>query len=255
VLAASLLRNAHAVLADLDGTLIFGDQPAPGAIELLERFENRLAVVSNYSTMNAQAMADHLWRIGLRLPPERILLAGDLAITEVARRSSGARVLCLMTAAMRDQAEAHGLNLSDDDASVVLLGRDLDFDYMRLAAAIRAVHLGARIVVTNTDFSQPGSGRVPVPETGALLAAIVSAVPQAEIEVIGKPEPTLFVQALQILGVSSGQAVMLGDRPAMDGAGAKSAGIASILIGPFESADVTDLATLISTAFPTPLEA
>ena len=252
MLPAQRLREAETILADLDGTLIFGDEPAPGAIELLARAGERLAVVSNYSTMDATAMSARLAAMGLRLPPERILLAGDLAIAKVAREAPGAQVLCLMTASMRAQATACGLKLSDQDANIVLVGRDLDFDYRRLSAALRAVHLGARIVATNPDLSHPGAGRVPVPETGALLAAIVSAIPRAALEIVGKPAPALFSRALAVLGGTAAHAVMLGDNPATDGAGAQAAGIASIMIGTFSGGDVTDLASLVSAAFSPP---
>ena len=243
------LRGAAAILADLDGTLIFGNRPASGAAELLRQAGERLAVVSNYSIMDATEMADWLGRMGLVLPPERIFLAGELAIHRVSQESPGARVLCLMTAPMRRFAVERGLVLADDDVDVVLIGRDLDFTYQRLAAAMRAVHAGARIVATNLDRSHPGAEGLAVPETGALVAAVTAASPGIAVEIVGKPQPHLFRQALAALGAPSHLAIMLGDNPETDGAGARAAGIPAILIGRGAGADVADLASLVASSF------
>ncbi len=47
-----------------------------------------------------------------------------------------------------------------------------------------------------------------------------------------KPHPRIYQRALALLGVSSAEAVFVGDRPANDIAGANSAGITSVLMAP-----------------------
>jgi phosphoserine phosphatase len=46
----------------------------------------------------------------------------------------------------------------------------------------------------------------------------------------GKPDPALFLRALEALGVSPAEAVMVGDTPARDVLGAKRAGIGAVWI-------------------------
>lgn len=244
--AKALLYKAEAVLADLDGTLIFGDQPAPGARELVRHFGERLAVVSNYSTTTAEEMSERLSGIGLPIAPSRIVLAGDVAVRQLAAGRPGARLLCLMAPSMRALAASLGLVLVDRDPDVILVGRDLDLNYGRLAAAMQAVDAGTPLYATNLDRSHPGIDRRPVPETGSLIAAITVAHPNAALHVVGKPEPRLFQAALEILGVAPHQAVMLGDRPDTDVVGAKSLGIEAILIGAAPGADIANLSDIIA---------
>ena len=67
-------------------------------------------------------------------------------------------------------AEVH-----EAEADIVLVTRDRHFNYAKLAMAAEALHLGARLVVACPDLSHPGPRRQPVPEAGALAAAVVAA--------------------------------------------------------------------------------
>lgn len=247
--AREALAAARFVLADLDGTLIFGGAAASGAPELLDHCAGRLAVVSNYSTVTAAQMSARLAAMRLNVPPERIFLAGELMVRDLAARAPGARVLCVMAQPMRRLASDLGLQLVDDDPEVLLIGRDLELSYDRLAAAMRAVHRGAKVFASNLDKSHPGDDAMPVPETGSLVAAIVAAAPATPVTVIGKPRPDLFHAALRVLDATAAETVMLGDNPDTDGAGARSLGIGSILIGRAPEADVATLANALPAAW------
>jgi putative hydrolase of the HAD superfamily len=50
-----------------------------------------------------------------------------------------------------------------------------------------------------------------------------------------KPDPRVFDPALTSLGASAGEAVYVGDEPAVDGAAASAAGLAFIDVGPLDS--------------------
>jgi 4-nitrophenyl phosphatase len=243
--ASHRLRSAEGVLVDLDGTLIVGGGPAPGALQLITEWRDRVVVVSNYSTMTSVAMSAQLAGMGLVLPPERICLAGEWAIARLAAERPGARVLCLLTSPMKALAEAHGLLVVEDDAEMVLLGRDLDLTYHRIERAARALYFGASLIVTNLDPSHPGPGLVPVPETGSILAALLACSPGTIPRVVGKPQPELFHQALGILGNEPARAVMIGDSPESDIAGAQAAGIPSILVGGAPGAQAPHIAALL----------
>lgn len=245
--ASHRLKSAQGVLVDLDGTLIIGGGPAPGALQLIAEWRDRVVVVSNYSTMTSVAMSARLGDIGLVIPPERICLAGEWAIARLAAERPGARVLCLLTAQMMALAEAHGLVVVEDDAEMVLLGRDLDLTYRRLERAASALYFGASLIVTNLDASHPGPGLVPIPipETGSILAALLACSPGTIPRVVGKPQPELFHQALSILGIEPARAVMIGDSPESDVAGAQAAGIPSILVGALPGAQAPHIGALL----------
>lgn len=140
---------------------------------------------------------------------------------------------------------AHDLDvlLDDQDPNVVLLMRDHEFSYEKLALAANALRAGARLVVSNGDLSHPGVDRRVVPETGALLAALMACTgkPDMSWQLIGKPGPTLFAKACMALGVEARDAVMIGDNPLTDVEGAALAGIPAILIGQHSGLTLADL--------------
>ncbi|HET8650582.1 MAG TPA: HAD-IA family hydrolase, partial [Gemmatimonadales bacterium] len=79
-------------------------------------------------------------------------------------------------------------------------------------------------VVSNSD------GRV----AGALAAAglidCFDAVIDSALAGVEKPDPRIFLTALEALGVAPAEALYLGDLPDVDIAGARSAGLAAVMI-------------------------
>lgn len=237
-----VVRRFDALLLDQFGVLHDGDRPFPGAVDAVERARAaglRLAVLSN-SGKSGRANAARLARLGF---PEalfdavitsgdacRARLAADLATGRIAE---GARVL--LTTRGGDRAPIEGLALvetedAEDAALVVISGRDaetvdLEEDVARLAAAARR---GAPCYCANPDLSMYAGGAV-APAAGALAARYAAL--GGPVTMIGKPAPDLFRAALGALGViDPGRALMIGDSPAHDIAGARAVGCATLLV-------------------------
>src|SRR5699024_3875787 len=64
------------------------------------------------------------------------------------------------------------------------------------------------------------------------LARYLDTVVDSWVVGVAKPDPGIFQIALDRLGVPASSAVMLGDVPAVDVAGARAAGVTPILIAP-----------------------
>jgi 4-nitrophenyl phosphatase len=231
--AQELLANSAAVLLDWDGCVAFGDRPSPEAVRFLHAHRERVAIVSNNSTHLPEDFALILEWAGVRITPDRIVLAGVEALKR-AVESRARRVLILGDGRMKAIARNSGLELVRDQADLVVLLRDTRFSYARLERAANSLRRGARLIVANPDATHPGCNGRLVPETGALLAALLGCVGETriEMEIIGKPAPRLFERACKALGVRPERAVMIGDNPATDIAGADAFGLASILVGP-----------------------
>lgn len=227
-----LIDEADLVVADLDGCLASDNVPLPGVVEFVERTRARLVVASNNSTHSASELALLLGRGGLHIAPDRIVLAGEVAVRAVAARWPGARLMLLGTQALHAAAVQAGLVLDDDGPDVVLLTRAIARGTAQLEAAVAALHAGAALVVANPDLSHPGRHGVPRVETGAVLALLRAVLPQLESTVIGKPEQPLFQAALAIGGVAPERAIMIGDNATTDIAGARRLGMRTIHLHP-----------------------
>jgi ribonucleotide monophosphatase NagD (HAD superfamily) len=131
---------------------------------------------------------------------------------------------------LRTYARRLGIELVETGGDAVVLGRDRQFNFARLAAAANAVREGAELIVANPDYTHPGKDRTVVPETGALLSAILACTGEVAYRVIGKPEPPMFWKALALLEAEAPNAVMIGDNVETDGRGALRTGMSFVHI-------------------------
>ncbi len=219
-----------AVLCDLDGCLIAGDCVLPGAARLVAACGPRLWIVSNNSTDTAMTLSAGLADLGLAVAPDRIVLAGEETLRALARSRPGARVALFAAPPLTALADTLGLRPDDRTPDVAVLARDPDLTLPRLARLAALVHGGVPLHLTNPDPSHPGPDGTPVPETGALLAALAAVVPRVAPRCLGKPAPDLLRIALDRAGVAPGDAVYLGDTPETDGEAARAAGVPFIRI-------------------------
>ncbi|WP_144007118.1 HAD hydrolase-like protein, partial [Pelomonas sp. KK5] len=124
-----------------------------------------------------------------------------------------------------------GCRLVDAEPEFIVLARDRRFDYARLALAANELRAGARLVVTNPDLSHPAPAGAVVPETGALMRALVACAGIEPAQVIGKPEADLFIEGLRRLGATPAHTLVIGDNPLTDALGAARLGMRCLLLG------------------------
>ena len=243
--ASDALEAAAGILIDWDGCIAVANQPSHWAIPFIQKYLSKIAIVSNNSTQLPEDFARILGNSGVKISRDRILLAGVEAVHRAAeRRPRGA--LILGDGRLKGYARSLEVPIVQDRADVVVLLRDTRFSYSRLERAINCLREGARLIVANPDITHPGRDNRVVPETGILYAALVAGAGGANIDVetIGKPGPRLFVRACQALGVGPGAAVMIGDNPTTDIAGADALGMQSILVGGRSEINLQDLISL-----------
>lgn len=229
---SEIVARAALVLVDLDGCLAFGGVPHPDAARFLSAIDGRYVVLSNNSSTTPDALARELSEHGLAVDPRRILLAGAAMIEMLAEEDKAKFIQLIASDEIVAYARIKGLRLIEAGGDIVALARDTGLTYAKLARAVAALAAGAQLVVSNPDLTHPGMGRIPVPETGALLAALRACLPDIDPRIVGKPAPILFRRALARFGVDAAQAVMIGDNPATDGEGARGMGMKALLVGP-----------------------
>jgi ribonucleotide monophosphatase NagD (HAD superfamily) len=235
---APWLDQAKNLIVDLDGTLIREDEALDGASELLERFRKRYVIVSNNSTHTTDGLVARLRRLGLEVEPERVILAGEQTIRFMAERHANARI-----------------KLIASEADFVVLALDQRFNYRELESVANQINEGARLVVTNDDSSHPGRGGKLIPETGALMHAVIGCSKVVPYLVVGKPGNMLFEEGLKRLGADPKDTIMIGDNPLTDAVGAARLGMPYLLVGAAPEADAPSLALLFKTNCPGHLRA
>ncbi|GAA2979870.1 HAD-IIA family hydrolase [Actinokineospora diospyrosa] len=224
-------------IVDLDGVVHLGWEPLPGAVDTLRELSRRgkrVVYLTNEPRYARTSITSRLRGFGLDVAADSVVTSGWAAAIRVAE--GGASVYVIGSAELRAEVtRAGGVVLSAADASTadrILVAGHSDFSYAELRAACRAGAAGAELFAANRDATFPMPDG-PWPATGAILAAVETALGQSATAV-GKPEPAIFRLAQSRLGPLT--TVVIGDRPDTDILGGRRAGLPTILVG---SAPVT----------------
>jgi HAD superfamily hydrolase (TIGR01457 family) len=222
-------------LIDLDGVVYRGNELLPGARECIDwlgaNHKKYLFLTNNSFATGAQILAK-LNRMGIATDDTHLLTAGQAAVQNIARRFPGGRVYVVGEDPLVELVQSHGLEVVSVDsveADAVLVGLDRLFDYEKLTCATNVVRAGGLFITINRDPLLPIAGGDFVPGCGA-LAASIEAASGVSPEVVGKPEPMLLLEAMQLLGSQPDETVMVGDGLDVDILAGLRAGTHTLLV-------------------------
>lgn len=231
------IRN---LILDMDGVLWHRDRPVPGLaafFEQLERSAIGYVLATNNARKTAAQYSEKLAGFGVSVPAGQILTSAEVAATYVrATYPQAAQAYVVGDSGLRLAIAAQGFQLLDDDgfvgdgatADVVVVGFTPHFCYDQLASATYLINGGARFVGTNPDVTFP-TEYGPLPGAGSMLSFLATAT-GVQPTVLGKPGPAIFEQALQVLGGTPLDTVMVGDRLETDIKGGHEAGLRTVLL-------------------------
>jgi HAD superfamily hydrolase (TIGR01450 family) len=227
---APLLGGVEALLLDLDGVLYLSGEPLPQAAEFMAYLRasgRRFMAVTNNARATPACYEGKLAGMGIELPAERILTAGTALAEYLRREEPRPAVHVVGSAVLRRTLRDAGIEESERP-DCVIVGIDPAVTVEQLGRAVRHILAGARVLATNADRLIPTRDGYE-PECGA-VAAFIEYATQRPITVIGKPNPFIFRLALERLGADPARALMVGDTLDTDIAGAKAAGLRSVLL-------------------------
>jgi 4-nitrophenyl phosphatase len=233
-IAIDRLRKIETFLLDLDGTFYLGDHILPGSlrfVEALQRTGRNFYFVTNNSSKNAAFYAEKISRMGVRISPQQVFTAGEATVYYIQSIGirSGARLYVAGTKYLKEDFREAGY---DPDWAVqpeaVILGFDTDFDYARLTQVCNLVRQGVPFIATHPDLNCP-TPEGPVPDCGALTAAVVAATGVKPV-VVGKPAEHMIEAFCAKYGKKRNTLAMVGDRLYTDIALGINAGIMSVLV-------------------------
>jgi len=231
--ARPLAETYDLVLLDLDGVVYIGQAAVPGAAEALDRLRAagvRAAFVTNNASRPPHTVGEHLRELGVHAEDDDVVTSAQAAAALLARRlPTGSAVLVVGGEGLYRALEAVDLKpvASVDEGPVaVVQGFSPDVGWRLLAEGTRAVRAGLPWIATNTDLTVP-TPFGPAPGNGTLVAAVATAT-GAVPEVAGKPQPTLFHEAVQRYGAR--RPLVVGDRLDTDLEGARAAGIDGLVV-------------------------
>jgi glycerol-1-phosphatase len=222
------------LILDLDGCVWVGDRPVPGAVEAVVALRDagkRLAFATNDPRHAGEEYVAKLWGMGIRASLSDVVTVGGAMQHLLAETRRGQTAYVIGTESMRRHVADAGLKLLNHTdlasrADVVVVGGTEALVYADLRDAALALRRGASFLATGRDPTYPQPDGL-WPGTGAIVAALEYATDRTA-KIVGKPEPQLFMTALDRLG--DGRTLVVGDRLDSDVAAADRARLDAALV-------------------------
>ena len=229
---------------DVDGTVVRGDDPIPGAPAGYQRLREagiEPLFVSNNPTKAPPAYVDRLGAAGYDADADRVITAGTVTTRYLSTHHADDDLLCLGEPGLFEQFADAGLSTTDDveAADALVASIDRDFDYDDLCTALWALDRGIPFVGTDPDIVIPASER-DVPGSGAVIRAVAAVAEREPDVVLGKPSEPAIEMIRERLSCSPEECLVVGDRLNTDVALGARAGMTTVLV----LSGVTDEATL-----------
>lgn len=218
-------------LIDMDGVLVRGNVPIPGAPEFIQRLIDRNArflILTNNSIYTPRDLQLRLQRTGLDVPDDHIYTSALATAKFLHAQRPGGTAYVIGESGLTTALHEVGYLLTEHDPDYVVLGETTSYSFERITQAVRLILNGARFIATNRDVNGPTDTGI-VPATGAVAALITSATGVKPL-FIGKPNPLMMRTALNTIDAHSEESVMVGDRMDTDVAAGTESGMETILV-------------------------
>lgn len=233
------------ILFDLDGVFYQGDRAIAGAADVVAWARDEgipHLFVTNTTSRPRSALVDKLAGFGIDTAPEQIFTPAVAAVHWLGQQCFGQKVALFIPEATQSDFKQISLSDSEDDdvCAVVVgdLGEQWDFNTLNRAFRLLMQESQPQLLALGmTRYWQAADGlRLDV----APFVMALSHASGVEPRVLGKPAPLFYQGALDLLGISAEQAVMIGDDIASDIGGAQDAGLRGLLVrtGKFRPQDL-----------------
>ena len=238
------LNQIDAVFLDLDGTIYLGGDLIPGAIDFLNRCDERGVrrfFLSNNSSRSVTQYLQKLSSMGIPAVEEDVLLSTHDLLSWL-KSNDVSETWLVGTEGMREMLEMRGIGTRSMSPQYVVLGYDTEISYDKIATASIHLHKGVPMVASHPDMvcPSPDGG---LPDTGAYMAMFEATTGVRPIHICGKPQPGMIQHKIEELGLDAARCAMVGDRLYTDMAMATRAGTKGVLVltGEATRADVDAL--------------
>lgn len=215
----------------MDGVLVRGSTPIPGAQQFIERLienGNKFAVLTNNPIYTPRDLQHRLALMGLKVPDRHIFTSAMATAQFIHAQMPKGSAFVIGESGLTTALHDVGYLQTETNPDYVVLGETTNYSYEQLSKAVRLVAAGSRFIATNPDVSGP-SERGVEPACGA-LAAFIEAASGVAPYFVGKPNPLMMRMTLKFLDSHSEESLMVGDRMDTDVVAGMESGLETILV-------------------------
>ena len=218
-------------LIDMDGVLVHGSMPLPGAAEFIQTLieeKRKFLILTNNPLYTTRDLAHRFQMTGLNITEDRIYTSAMATAAFLNRQRPNGKAYVIGETGLTEAIHAIGYVQTSVEPDYVVLGETNTYSFEEVTKAIRLIMGGARFIATNPDATGPTESGI-VPATGSMAALIEKATGKAPL-FIGKPNPLMMRSALNHMDAHSEESIMVGDRMDTDILSGISSGLETILV-------------------------
>jgi 4-nitrophenyl phosphatase len=233
------LVNIRAAILDMDGVLWRGSQPIGDLADIFRRIASlgwRILLATNNATRSPEQYLERFRSYGVFLEPWQVLNSAQAAAIYLKQHyPQGGTVYVIGEEGLISALSEAGFHHSTDrplelvpPPLAVVSAMDRGLTYEKLRTATLLIRRGAPYIATNPDVTFPTPDGL-VPGAGSIVAALEASSGVKAI-VMGKPAPEMYRVALERLGTTPQETLVVGDRLETDIAGGQALGYPSGLV-------------------------
>ncbi len=218
-------------LLDMDGVIYRGDEPVPGAAELIRKLRMRgipFLFLTNNSANSPRDYVVKLHKMGMEVEEEHFYTCAMATVDFLALQNRGATAYVIGEGGLISALHQAGFGITTHQPEYVIVGEGRTLNFEMAEKAMMMVLSGAHLIATNLDPSCPTAAGSR-PGCGALVALLEQATGRHAYSV-GKPSPFMMRAARKRLGLRTAETVMVGDTMDTDIRGAVELGFRSVLV-------------------------
>lgn len=225
------LRSKKGFICDMDGVIYHGDRLLPGVKEFVDwqyREDKKFLFLTNASGFSPKELQHKLWRMGLDVDDSHFYTSALATAKFLTRQNPGCSAYVIGGPGLFNALYDAGITINSINPDYVVVGEGSNYNYDSICQAVRCVLGGSKLIGTNTDLTCPTERGI-IPACRALIAPIEAATNKTAY-FVGKPNPLMMRTGLQILGVHSEDAAIIGDRMDTDIIAGIESGLDPILV-------------------------
>lgn len=232
-MTTSHLNTIRALILDMDGVLWRQNQPIgdlPAIFCQIKKHGLQVTLATNNASFSIDQYVQKLESFGVSLAPDEIINSSQVMLHYLNQQyPEGGNLYIIGEKGLHQTLTANKkFNVSEENVLAVVVGMDLHLSFEKLCRATLLIRSGAAFIATNSDVTFPTPQGL-TPGVGAVLA-FLEASTSVKPMVVGKPAPEIYTMAMQRMGVTSKETLVVGDRLETDIAGAQKLGCPTALV-------------------------
>lgn len=209
------MKNYQTFLIDLDGTIYRGNETIESGVRFVHRLKKankKYLFLTNNTTRTPQMVVDKLEKHGVETDVDHIYTPSMATASYILEHNKNKKIGLYIIGEIGLFSELlnhEHFELNEQNPEYVVVGMDKDLTYHKVRMATRFIRNGSTFIGTNADLNLP-LGDEMIPGNGSQCAFIAAASGQEPLY-IGKPEAIIVEKALNKIGCSKEDAIIVGD--------------------------------------------